>query len=144
MPVRDGLYAGIVAGKVTDKEVPASGIVTYERGTEIKIYLMSIAVRESQKVEGFWNPVYAQLISGFLDKLTDYAKHRSIFATHFLATAWTEKGKKMCESLGMKQVGKDKFKDPIYEVELAKVSPQEKGLQPALRQVLRTYRDLRK
>ena len=146
MPVDDGLYAGIRAGTITDNQVPASGIVAYDRDQEVKIYLMSIAVAERYRQwgQGLWNQGYAQLVSGFLDKLVHYAKHRSIRATHFLATAWTDPGRQMCKSLAMVEIGHDRFGDEVYEVELAKVPPDKKGIMPALRHLLQTYRDLGK
>jgi hypothetical protein len=144
MPVKDSLYKGIRNGTIADNQVSASGIVAYERDQEVKIYMMSIAVREhGQWGEGLWNRVYAHLVSGFLDKLSDYARHRSIKATHFLATAWTDQGLRMCESLDMKQVGQDQSGDAVFEVELAKVALDKKGLLPALRHLLKTYHDLK-
>lgn len=145
MPVDDSLYESIRSGRVDDNKVPASGIVAYSRDQQVKIYLMSIAVSEQYRQwgQGLWNQGYAQLIGGFLDKLVDYAKHRSIRATHLLATAWTDEGVRLCASLGMDQVGKDRFGDAIYEVELANAAADKKGLQPALQRLLTIYRGLR-
>jgi hypothetical protein len=144
MPVDDSLYAGIRNGRVADNEVPASGIVAYGRDQEVKVYLMSIAVSEQYRQwgQGLWNQGYVQLVSGFLDKLIHYAKHRSIRVTNLLATAWTDQGLKMCKSLGMEHVGSDKFGDAVYEVEFAGVPADQKGILPALRRLLRVYRDL--
>jgi len=141
MPVDDTLYAAIRSGALPDNDVSASGIVIFDQDQTVKLYVMSIAVSEKYRRwdQGLWNLAYVQLISGFLDKLSDYAKHRSIRATHFLATAWTDQGLRMCKSLAMSQVGTDKFGDPIFEVELAKVSPNAKGILPALRRLLRIY-----
>lgn len=146
MPVDEMLYQGIRSGSVADNEIPASGIIGYGRDQEIKIYLMSIAVSEQHRQwgQGLWNQAYAQLIGGFLDKLIGYAKHRSIRVTHLLATAWTDQGLHMCKSLGMAQVGSDKFGDAVYEVELARITAEKKGLVPALRRLLGVYRDLGK
>jgi len=107
---------------------------------------MSIAVAERYRQwgQGLWNQGYARLVSGFLDKLGYYAQHRSIRATHLLATAWTDPGRRMCKSLAMIEVGHDRFGDAVYEVELAKVPLDKKGLLPALRRLLRNYRDLGK
>jgi GNAT superfamily N-acetyltransferase len=144
MPVDDSLYAGVRSGRVADNQVPPSGIVAYGRDQEIKIYLMSIAVAEQYRQwgQGLWNQGYVQLIGGFLDKLSDYAKHRSIRATHLLATAWTDQGLRMCKSLGMDQVGSDKFGDAVYELDLAKVPIGKKGMLPALGRLLSVYHNL--
>jgi pimeloyl-ACP methyl ester carboxylesterase len=143
MPVDDSLYARIRGGTVTDNEIPPSGIVAYTRDQEIKIYLMSIAVSEDHRQwgQGLWNLGYVQLIGGFLDKLINYRKHCSIRVTHLLATAWTDEGLQMCKSLGMTPVGNDKSGFAVYEVELAKLPADGKGLVPALRRLLRVYRD---
>jgi GNAT superfamily N-acetyltransferase len=142
IPVDDALYTAIRRGSVADNEIAASGIVAYEREQEIKVYLMSIAVSEQHRQwgQGLWGQGYVRLIGGFLDKLVDYGKHCSIRVTHLLATAWTEQGLRMCKSLGMSQVGSDRFGDAIYEVELAKIPPDRKGLLPALRRLMSVYR----
>ena len=144
IPVDDTLYDGIRDGRITDDEVSASGVVAYARDQEIKVYHMSIAVSEQHRQwgQGLWNQGYVQLVGGFLDKLIDYAKHRSIRATHLLATAWTEQGLQMCKSLGMTKVGEDRFGDDIYEVVLANIPSDKKGLQPALRRLLDVYRNM--
>jgi len=105
---------------------------------------MSIAVAEEHRQwgQGVWNRCYVHLIGGFLDKLVHYAKHRRIRATHLLATAWTDPGKKMCQSLGMTQVGTDKLKEAVYEVELANLPADKASLMPAFRRLLDVYRDL--
>ena len=146
MPVDDSLYAGIRSGTVADNEVQASGIVAYRKGQDIKIYLMSIAVSERYRQwgQGLWNQGYVQLIGGFLDKLTDYARHRSIRVTHLLATAWTDQGLQMCKSLGMTQVGSDSLGDAVYEVELGKVTVDKKRTLPALGRLLSVYHNLDK
>jgi hypothetical protein len=144
IPVDDALYRGIRGGRVADNEVPASGVVAYGRDQKIKVYLMSIAVSEKHRQwgQGLWNQGYAQLIGGFLDKLVDYAKHRSIRATHLLATAWTAQGLQMCNSLGMIKVGNDRFGDAVYEVVLDKIPSDKKGLLPALRRLINAYREM--
>ncbi len=143
LPVRDELYASIRNGTIADNQVPPSGILPYERNQQIKIYLMSIAVSEQYRQwgQGLWSQGYAQLIGGFLDKLTDHARHGSIRVTHMFATAWTAEGVQMCRSLGMIEIGTDPFGDTIYEVELNKI-PCDKKVIPALRRLLNTYRRL--
>jgi hypothetical protein len=45
--------------------------------------------------------------------------------------------------LGMRQIGQDRFGDPIFEVDLQNIPASEEArLLPALRQLLAAYRDL--
>ncbi len=83
---------------------------------------------------------YVQLITGFLDKLTYYAHNHGTRVSHFLATAWTPAGERMCESLLMSQVSTNEFGYPIYEVELdlLRGDPRPHTI-PALRQLLKVY-----
>ena len=104
---------------------------------------MSIAVSERYRQwgKGLWDQGFAQLAGGFLDKLADYWRNRSIEATHFLATAWTQQGLQICKALGMMQVGTDRFGDAVYEVELAKVPTDKRGLLPVFARLLKLYRN---
>jgi hypothetical protein len=146
MPIENTVYEDIRAGKVTDNEISADAILPYigVRKT-FKVYLMSIAIAEKHRRwgDGIFQQAYVQLLAGFLDKLTHYGKHHGIRVTHFLATAWTPEGRRICESIGMIEVGKDEFHDSIFELDLTSLrrKPSAKRM-PALRHLIKVYDQL--
>ena len=143
MPIEDSLYDRIRNGEVTDNQIFAKDIVPYNGPTKsLKIYLMSIAIDGQYRRwgDGILQQAYVQMITGFLDKLTYYAKHHGVRATHFIATAWTEEGRRMCESLRMKQVGLDRYNDSIFELKLESLKNDRRvRCMPALRHLLQVY-----
>jgi hypothetical protein len=146
MPVDDTLYAKIRTGSVADNKVLDASIVPFLGVKTIKIYLMSIAIGEEYRRwgDGILQQASVKLLTGFLDKLIYYAKNRGIRATHFIATAWTPEGRRMCEFFAMKEVGKDTFGDSIFELELEALqsSPSQK-LSPPLKRLLKVYKEIR-
>jgi pimeloyl-ACP methyl ester carboxylesterase len=147
MPVDDALYSNIRAGRVADNKVPASSIRPFlPTEKNLKIYLMSIAIAEKYRRwgDGILQQAYVQLLTGFLDKLFYYAKNHGIRATHFLATAWTDEGRKMCEFFAMTEVGKDEFGDSILELDLQSLQYATLRKIPSpLRRLLQLYRQLK-
>jgi hypothetical protein len=104
--------------------------------------MMSIAIdgRYRRWGDGIFQQAYVQLITGFLGKLAYYANHHGVYVTHFLATAWTPAGHRICESFGMAEIGKDKFGDSIFELDLGswRRGPKAK-LMPELKKLLKIY-----
>jgi hypothetical protein len=145
MPVEDGIYAKIRGGELLDNAVPAQGIRPFQSNTAVKVYLMSMAISKSERHwgQGVLQSAYLQLLKGFLDKLIWYSKNERIRVTHFVAAAWTEDGRRMCEQFAMHPVGSDKFGDTIYELELASIDLSSNiKMLPALRRLLKTYEDM--
>lgn len=143
MPIEDKLYAAIRAGKVTDDAISADSILPYLGSRKaIKIYMMSIAIAEKYRRwgDGISQQAYFQLLTGFLDKLTYYAKHHGVHVTHFIATAWTPEGRRICELFGMKEIGKDEFQDSIYELDIGSLrrKPEARLMLP-LRRLIKVY-----
>jgi hypothetical protein len=145
MPVEGALYERIRSGKIADNSIQADGIVPYGGTQTVKLYLMSIAIAEKYRRwgEGIFQQAYVQLLNGFLDKLIYYARNHGVRATHFLATAWTPEGRRMCQSFGMTEIGKDAFGDSILELDLQVLqSSKTAKLMPALKRLLKVYNDL--
>jgi hypothetical protein len=142
MPVENALYEQIRAGRITDNEIPANGILPYKSGGAVKVYLMSIAIAEENRRlgDGIYQQAYFQLMSGILDKLNYYAGDFGTRVTHMLTTAWTPEGIRISKFLGMNQVGKDKFGDPVFELDLlsAKTAAAARHSAP-LKRLLDTY-----
>jgi pimeloyl-ACP methyl ester carboxylesterase len=141
MPLDDSVYEKVRKGELADNKISENDVVPFQENQTVRIYLMSIAIAEKHRRfgDGVFQQGYVQLLSGFVDKLIYYAKNRSIRVTHFLATAWTPEGRRMCESFGMHQVGLDPYGDGVYEVELAMLKKRDKKLLPALRRLLTVY-----
>lgn len=143
MPVNDQLYRDIQQGKTRDNDVTAAGILPYLGGQSLKIYFMSLAIKDEYRRwgEGIQQQGYVQLLTGLLDKLTYYAKSHGIRVSHFLGAAWTDEGKKICENLfGMTQVGSDKDGDPIFELDIdaLRANPSRR-IMPALKRLIKVY-----
>jgi pimeloyl-ACP methyl ester carboxylesterase len=141
MPLDDSVYERVRKGELTDNKITAEGVVPFQDNRELKIYLMSIAIAEKHRRtgDGVFQQAYLQLVTGFVHKLIHYAKNHSIRVTHFLATAWTPEGRRMCHSFGMNQVGLDPYGDEIYEIELSTLNRFDRKLLPALRRLLTVY-----
>jgi pimeloyl-ACP methyl ester carboxylesterase len=143
MPVEDAIYGRIRAGLVSDNEVEETDLVPFDNDQAVRIYLMSIAIDENYRNcgEGLFDTPYVQLVTAFLYKLIFYYKNKRTRVTHLLATAWTPQGIKVCQLLGMNEVGRDRFNDPIYEVEIDKVDVKSKRVMPALRSLACLYKE---
>jgi hypothetical protein len=146
MPVEDALYTEIRTGKVGDNEILSNQIIPYVGSRKmLKVYMMSIAIAEKFRRwgDGIFQQAYVQLQTGFLDKLAHYGKHHGVRVTHLLATAWTPEGRRICEFFGMTEVGKDKFGDSIFELDLGSLRQMpDAKLIPALRRLVKVYNQL--
>lgn len=144
MPVTERAYGLIREGQLLDKDITAADILPFDE-KPVKLYLMSIAIAENHRRlgDGLFHQAYVKLLAGLLDKLIFYARTNRTRVSHLLATAWTPEGHRICESFGMSVVGADRFKDPIYELDLSSLVDREAGRVPgALRRVIKTYREL--
>lgn len=142
MPITDQAYEQIRQGKLNDNEITATDLLPFQDDQPVKIYLMSIAIAEKHRRwgEGLFQTTLLQLLNGFVDKLTYYAKQNSVRVTHLLATSWTKEGYQLCKLLGLQQIGKDQFGDEIWELDLQNLDRQERRIMsPALKRLLRTY-----
>jgi hypothetical protein len=142
MPVGDDAYAKIRAGELMDHEIQESAVRLFQANTPLKIYLMSMAISKDTRNwgQGVLQSSYMQLLKGFLDKLTWYAKNERVHVTHFLATAWTPEGRRMCEQFSMSEIGPNKYGYPIFELDLRQIELN--PAMPALKRLLDTYRKL--
>ena len=106
---------------------------------------MSIAIAEQYRRwgDGIYQQGYIQLLTGFLDKLTYYAKGHGVRATHFLATAWTPEGRRICQSFGMIEIGRDTFGDSILELDVSSYRGSMAKLIPPLRRLIDSYSQLK-
>ena len=140
------VLASVLSGSpVKSDQISDSDIVPFLSSGTLKIYLMSIAIWEKYRRwgDGILQQAYVQLLTGFLDKLVFYAKNHQIKVSHLLATAWTSEGRKMCEFFGMTEIGKDKFGDPIFELDLNSLETRSlRGVSPAVRHLVKVYRTL--
>jgi hypothetical protein len=146
MPLDDTAYDGVRSGKLADNEILKYNVTPYVSKRSIKVYLMSVAVLEHYRRRGKGTPdgVYERLLTGFFDKLIWYAKRHNVRASHFLATAWTPEGHRICRHFGMSEVGKDRFGGSIFEVDLNALQgiPIRK-VPPTLRRLIKVYAELK-
>ena len=143
MPLDEACYGSIRNEKLNDNQVPAEALLEFDGPRKVlKVYLMSVAIEESYRNtgQGINHYAYVQLLTGFLDKLKYYAEKYGTKVSHFLATAWTAEGLKICESLSMTKVGENKYGLPIYEVDLEVLRRDpEQNSSLVLKHLLKTY-----
>lgn len=146
MPVTDEMYSRIRRGEVTDRDVLADDLVAFTGNQTVRIYLMSIAVAEKYRRwgDGLMQLSYVQMLTGFIEKLRYYASSLNIRATHLIAMTWTSEGQRMCKFFGMTEVGKDRFGDPIYELDIAALqSVGRRALPGPMRKLVELYKSMR-
>jgi hypothetical protein len=113
-------------------------------GEAVGIYLMSVAISEQYRLwgEGVFQSAYAQLLTGFLDKLAWYAKRYRVRVTHLVAAAWTEQGKRICQHFGMVDLKeKDRYGHPLFELDLNNIKTPTRMV-PALKRLLKIYSNI--
>jgi pimeloyl-ACP methyl ester carboxylesterase len=121
MPLTPEAYAKVKRGEVDDNEIIDTYILPYQAGSEIDIYLMSIAISRAVRREndGLFSRPLEKLLNAFVHKLVCYARDSGIVVRRLLAVGWTTQGRKLCTHLGMDPTGgNDKHGHPIYELDL--------------------------
>jgi GNAT superfamily N-acetyltransferase len=123
IPVTDAAYAAIRSGNKDDNYVSAGDVTPYVGRETVRIYLMSIAVADEYRSlgSGMLQTAYVRLVRGFINKLIWYAEKHGVRATHLLATAWTPEGRRVCEYFAMTPVGKDRYGDVIFELDVERL-----------------------
>ncbi len=79
-----------------------------------------------------------KLINGLVNKLLHYYWMQNVKVSHFIAVGWTSQGRKLCKLLGMRQVGHDKYKNPIFLLEIEKIDLNTQILD-SIKKLKRTY-----
>ncbi|MFL6390100.1 MAG: hypothetical protein ACJ71U_21680 [Terriglobales bacterium] len=146
MPVNDELFAKLKSGAIEDNEVTADGLEPFTEGAILRMYLMSIAIApELHRVgPGLLQPAFEQLLNGFIDKLVYYAQTNSVRVSELVAVGWTLQGKKLCRIFGMDEVGKDRFNNPVFWIDLNDPTVlQKRRFYPAVRKLIAVYQQMR-
>src|SRR4051794_20727896 len=121
MPLTPEAYERVKLGEVDDNEIQDADVLPYQSGSEIDVYLMSIAIARAVRREndGLFSRPLEKLLNAFVHKLVCYARDSGILVRRLLAVGWTTHGQKLCAHLGMEPTGgKDKHGHPIYELDL--------------------------
>ncbi|HEX8191582.1 MAG TPA: hypothetical protein VF552_01650 [Allosphingosinicella sp.] len=141
MPLSEDAYAEIKSGRKLDKDIEAAEIETFEPGSELRIYLMSIAILPEHRIhgEGLMDQAYVRLTAGLEQKLLHYAR-LGVRVKSLLAITWTAQGEKICRHIGMDQIGRDASGHNIYELELAPLIDRPGRLHASLAKLLNQYR----
>lgn len=122
MPVLDEVFDKIANGQLLDHEIQDEYVLPFLKNQNLKIYFLTIAVNpDARKAnEGLIFRALEKLINGFVNKLVHYYLHHNIKVTEFVAVGWTSEGRKLCELLGMKKTGADKYDNPVYTIDIEK------------------------
>lgn len=116
MPLEDGVFTRIKSGEIQDPDIQAGDILPFGSDQKVGLYLMSIATASDVRrpSQGIFQESLERLVNGLIDKLVYYAIYRNIRVTEIAAVGWTDAGRHLCKLLGMKQIKKDEFGNPIY------------------------------
>jgi hypothetical protein len=108
------------------------------------MYLMSIAIAPElhRTGQGLFQPAFEQLLNGFVDKLIYYAQTQAVRVSELVSIGWTLQGKKLCQMFGMQEIGKDKFDNPVFWIDLAKGVLERRRSYPAIRKLIDVYRQM--
>ena len=145
MPVTDSTFQKIKEGHVKDNEIEAEKVQPIAPGSSLKVYLMSVAIsRAARNIgQGLFNEAFQKLINGLLDKLIHYAESQNVRLSEVVGVGWTTEGRKLCEMLGMKEIAKDPFGNPVYWAEFTVKNMRSKErILPGLRKLLDLYEKL--
>jgi hypothetical protein len=67
----------------------------------------------------------------------------SIRISELVAVGWTLQGKKLCKMFGMEEVGKDRFDNPVFWIDLTDPKVLEKrNFYPAVRKLIEVYQQM--
>lgn len=142
IPVSDQTFESIKSGFTLDEEIMDSDVIPFTRNQKLKMYFLAISTKPDMRHYrgGLINVVGERLFAAFFYKLMEYWKNDRIMITEFLATAWTPPGQKICEELGMKEIGKDKYGHPIYWSDLSNIAKSRKGFMQGFDNLLNAYK----
>ena len=145
MPVDDDVFDQIKKGLIQDNEITDEHIVPFVPNQSLKVYLMSIAIAPDvrQLNQGLFQEPFERLINGFIAKLIYYATYQKIKVSELVAIGWTSQGRKLCKLFGMKEVNRDKFRNPIFWVDLnGQDILAKQRMFPAIRKLIEVYKTL--
>ena len=142
MPVTDEIFERIKLGQLQDNEITAEHIVPFLKNQNLKIYLMSIAIHpNARKInEGLIHMAFEKLLNGFINKLIEYYKNSNIKVLEFIAIGWTTEGKRLCKMLGMNEIGKDKYTNPIFSINFENENILENIYFDSIKSLIKTYK----
>ena len=126
MPLRTDIFDDIMKGTRTDDKIAPTDIITYTDGSDVDLYLMSIAIHPDSRrlAEGVDQSALHRLIFGLTHRMEILAREHHILVKRIGAVGWTDEGKRLCELLGMSEHGMDRFLHPAYLLDLGQVHPQ--------------------
>ncbi len=144
MPLKAEVFDEVLSGLRTDDNIKPTDIVTYTDGTEIDLYLMSIAIHPESRhlCEGVDQSGLHRLMYGLIHRLEVLAREHRVFVKRLGAVGWTDEGRRLCEILGMREHGADRFKHPAYLLDFSEPSH---GVPPhrLIRNLQNVYSELR-
>jgi hypothetical protein len=140
MPMSATKFAQLKAGGCRDNSVGPADLLPFTHDENVRLYIMSIVTDPSLRRinAGLLHEGFEKLVNGLCDKLVYYAVEKNIRVTEIVAIAWTESGVRLCQLLGMVEVDKDEFGNPVYWVDLTS-NRIPKHIFPGLARLLKVY-----
>ena len=115
LPVSDKLFENIREGYFDDTSFSTDDIMQYNVPGIYRLYISSFCIHP--KYNGNIN-VFRFIYNAFIDMLITLATEHEIFISEIVADGATEKGKSLCESLGMIKQSRSQHDTDVYHVSL--------------------------
>jgi len=147
MPVQDQCFDRIKEGRVRDNEIVAKDILPFLTDQTLKLYLMSVVIDPAlhNAGQGLYQEPFERLITGFVNKLYYYAVNHKIRVTELVAVGWTEPGRRLCQALGMENIGNDNDGNSIFWIDFVALRHRPtKIFLPGVKKLLDSYKSLDK
>jgi hypothetical protein len=132
-PVNDESYEKILSRKFSDIDMDDNSILAYDKPGKYKIYFTSMVIQE--KYRG--TEVFGILMDGLMKRIEELFVSGMI-VDKIVADAVSFKGRKVCDLLGMKQIGEQTNRNSyIYELtNLTEIKPKSE----AMKKVIKLYK----
>lgn len=142
MPVTDEAFDAIRSGVLKDNEIKSSAVQSYRKRGGVKVYLMSVVIEPGARrtQDGLLQSACERLIYALAQHWESCAQRFGCRITEVVAIGWTEEGCSLCKHMGMKKIGEDSLKKPIFSLRLG--TALDRNSFPGFRNLFRVYKEL--
>ena len=144
MPLKKETFEKLLKGKVHDHEIQPDDILPYDSSSKnLDIYVMSIALKPEFQNKHLDLKEYGfeKLYKSLIDKTINYYLNTGNKVNRIAAIGWTDKGKKLCKFMGMRQTGvfEEQTEKPIYLLTI-KEPKDNRTINKSIRRLLDIYK----
>lgn len=120
MPLKQSIFNKLKNGEINDNDITSNDIVPFDQHKDIKLYIMSIVIDKSvrKQYSKLYNEPFEVLFSSFLIKILKLLEKHNNYIAELIAVGWTKSGQNLCNHFGMQPLKYDRFKNPIFYLDL--------------------------